>query len=146
MLTSPLLGGGYLRRPMSLTIGVVTLRALCQEWEEAGLSRHERHTTKKRGSRSFHCDSLLGGGYLRRPMSLTIAVVTLRALFQERDEAGHSRHERHTTKKREATSLLTSPLLGGGYLLSHFRSTIGVVRLNFSVRNGKRWDPHAMTT
>ena len=47
-------------------------------------------------------------------------------------------------KKREATSLLTSPLLGGGYLLSHFRSTIGVVRLNFSVRNGKRWNPHAM--
>ena len=36
--------------------------------------------------------------------------------------------------------------LGGGYLLSHFRSTIGVVRLIFSVRNGKRWDPHAMTT
>ena len=35
---------------------------------------------------------------------------------------------------------------GGGYLLSHFRSTIGVVRLNFSVRNGKRWDPHAITT
>ena len=50
------------------------------------------------------------------------------------------------TKKREATSLLTLPLLGGGYLLSHFRSTIGVVRLNFSVRNGKRWDPHAITT
>ena len=41
---------------------------------------------------------------------------------------------------------LLTPLLGGGYLLSHFRSTIGVVRLNFSVRNGKRWDPHAMTT
>ena len=36
--------------------------------------------------------------------------------------------------------------LGGGYLLSHFRSTIGVVRLNFSVRNGKRWIPHAITT
>ena len=34
----------------------------------------------------------------------------------------------------------------GGYLLSHFRSTIGVVRLNFSVRNGKRWIPHAITT
>ena len=32
------------------------------------------------------------------------------------------------------------------YLLSHFRSTIGVVRLNFSVRNGKRWDPHAIIT
>ena len=36
--------------------------------------------------------------------------------------------------------------LGGDYLLSHFRSTIGVVRLNFSVRNGKRWDPHAIIT
>ena len=35
---------------------------------------------------------------------------------------------------------------GGGYLLSHFRSTIGVVRFNFSVRNGKRWIPHAITT
>ena len=35
--------------------------------------------------------------------------------------------------------------VGGGYLLSHSRSTIGVVRLNFSVRNGKRWDPHAIT-
>ena len=35
---------------------------------------------------------------------------------------------------------------GGGYLLSHFRSTIGVVRFNFSVRNGKRWIPHAIAT
>ena len=35
---------------------------------------------------------------------------------------------------------------GGGDLLSHFRSTIGAVRFNFSVRNGKRWSPHAITT
>ena len=34
----------------------------------------------------------------------------------------------------------------GGYLLSHFRSIIDVVRFNFSVRNGKRWSPHAMAT
>ena len=40
----------------------------------------------------------------------------------------------------------SGPLIGGDYLLSHFRSTIGVVRLNFSVRNGKRWNPHAITT
>ena len=33
-------------------------------------------------------DSLLGGGYLRLPMSLTIVVVTLRALCQERDDGG----------------------------------------------------------
>ena len=49
-------------------------------------------------------------------------------------------------KTREPTRQTSDSLLGGGYLLSHFRSTIGVVRLNFSVRNGKRWDPHAMTT
>ena len=40
----------------------------------------------------------------------------------------------------------SGPPIGGDYLLSHFRSTIGVVRLNFSVRNGKRWDPHAIIT
>ena len=34
----------------------------------------------------------------------------------------------------------------GGYLLSHVRSTIGVAKLNFSVRNGKRWDLRAITT
>ena len=34
----------------------------------------------------------------------------------------------------------------GGYLLSHKRSTIGVTRLNFSVRNGKRWNPCAIAT
>ena len=50
------------------------------------------------------------------------------------------------TKKGEPQLCRCSSPLGGGYLLSHFRSTIGVVRLNFSVRNGKRWDPHAMTT
>ena len=49
-------------------------------------------------------------------------------------------------KKNEGAAVSSDFLLGGGYLLSHFRSTIGVVRLNFSVRNGKRWDPHAITT
>ena len=34
----------------------------------------------------------------------------------------------------------------GDDLLSHLRSTIGVVGLNFSVRNGKRWDPDAVVT
>ena len=92
-------------------------------------------------------DSLLRGGYLRLPASLTIVVVTLRALFQERGLAGQSRYGRHrAAKKRGSRSFHCDSLLGGGYLLSHFRSTIGVVRLNFSVRNGKRWDPHAMTT
>ena len=45
-----------------------------------------------------------------------------------------------------AGQFFCSALLGGGDLLSHFRSTIGAVRFNFSVRNGKRWSPHAITT
>ena len=53
------------------------------------------------------------------------------------------RSGRHCVKR--AAARCVSRLLGGGYLLSHFRSTIGVVRLNFSVRNGKRWDPHAIS-
>ena len=36
LLTSPRLGGGYLRLPMPQDIGVVTLRALCQERDEVG--------------------------------------------------------------------------------------------------------------
>ncbi|MDY6302568.1 MAG: hypothetical protein SPL96_11830 [Bacteroidales bacterium] len=44
--TSPLLRGGYLRLPMSLDGGVVTLRALCQEREGDG------------NSISYHVDNL----------------------------------------------------------------------------------------
>ena len=50
-------------------------------------------------------------------------------------------------KQRSRGNLRCSgSVLRGGYLLSHFRSTIGAVRLNFSVRNGKRWNPHTITT
>ena len=50
------------------------------------------------------------------------------------------------TKKETQRNEFLQVSLGGDYLLSHFRSTIGVVRLNFSVRNGKRWDPHTIIT
>ena len=49
-------------------------------------------------------------------------------------------------KKKPGHRLMSGLRIGGGYLLSHFRSTIGVVRFNFSVRNGKRWSPDAITT
>ena len=49
-------------------------------------------------------------------------------------------------RQREPGNLIARLSVGGGDLLSHFRSTIGAVRLNFSVRNGKRWNPHAITT
>ncbi len=47
-----------------------------------------KQVTKKRGSRCFTSDSLLGGGYLRLPVPQDIGVVTLRALCQERDKVG----------------------------------------------------------
>ncbi len=50
---------------------------------------------KKRGSRCFTSDSLLGGGYLRLPMPLTVGAGTLRALCQEREQAVTSRYDRH---------------------------------------------------
>ena len=37
-------------------------------------------------------------------------------------------------------------LKDGSDLLSHLRSTIGVNGLNFSVRNGKRWNPATIAT
>ena len=51
-------------------------------------------------------------------------------------------------KKTEPDDYVSSGSVveGGGYLLSHFRSTIGVAGFNFSVRNGKRWSPRAMAT
>ena len=42
-------------------------------------------------------------------------------------------------------SISKASLKNGGYLLSHKRSTIGADGLNFSVRNGKRWNPDAIT-
>ena len=49
-------------------------------------------------------------------------------------------------KKRSLKlSVSNSPYKVGGLLLSHFRSTIGAGGLNFSVRNGKRWNPAAIT-
>ena len=47
------------------------------------------HITKKTREPILTSDSLLGGGYLRLPVSLTGGVVTLRALCLERDEAGN---------------------------------------------------------
>ena len=48
-------------------------------------------------------------------------------------------------KNRPQNYQFWSLLEGGGFLLSRFRSTIGVIRFNFSVRNGKRWSPYAIT-
>ena len=49
-------------------------------------------------------------------------------------------------QKKSSGGLGSSEDGGGGYLLFHFRSIIGVARFNFSVRNGKRWSPRAIAT
>ena len=51
-------------------------------------------------------------------------------------------------KKERSLRLLNLKLLdkNGGDLLSHLRSTIGADGLNFSVRNGKRWNPVTIAT
>ena len=42
---------------------------------------------------------------------------------------------------------LSCQIKDGGYLLSHLvGSTIGAAGLNFSVRDGKRWNPGAIAT
>ena len=48
--------------------------------------------------------------------------------------------------QEKGTGRLLCRSLNGDYLLFRFRSTIGVMRFNFSVRNGKRWSPHALVT
>ena len=45
---------------------------------------------------------------------------------------------------RQKKPQISLRLKGGDYLLFRFRSTIGVIRFNFSVRNGKRWSPYAV--
>ena len=52
------------------------LNTLCRSLRRSG-----RHCVKRAAARGV--SRLLGGGYLRLPMSLTIAVVGLRALCQE---------------------------------------------------------------
>ena len=48
--------------------------------------------------------------------------------------------------KKKKPGLSTRLLEGGDDLLSRFRSTIGAMKLNFSVRDGKRWILHAIIT
>ena len=71
---------------------VLTLWALCQESDKAGPSCFGYN--KKREATSLLTLPLLRGGYLRRPMPLTIGVGTLRALCQESEVAEPSRQDR----------------------------------------------------
>ena len=58
-----------------------------------------------------------------------------------------SRSFRDTDKKEGRSKLFAQSVLkNGSDLLSHLRSTIGVNGLNFSVRNGKRWNPATIAT
>ena len=54
-------------------------------------------------------------------------------------------HQCHKNTKSPDHYLIGTPK-DGGYLLSHYRSTIGDAELNDPVRNGKGWDLSAITT
>ena len=67
-------------------------------------------------------------------------------IFYQSDELKKEKCADGDTKKRGPADFSSSPLIGGDYLRLPVSQTTGVVRLNFSVRNGKRWDPHAIIT
>ena len=71
-----------------------------------------------------------------------------RACLHGKNVTSNTDMERPLTKRREPPRAYAhgGSVKDGGYLLSHLRSTIGVGGLNFSVRNGKRWDPAAIAT
>jgi hypothetical protein len=48
--------------------------------------------------------------------------------------------------KKKAPDKIQGLIKVGDDLLSHNCSTIGAIGLNFSVRNGKRWNPDAIVT
>ena len=64
----------------------------------------------------------------------------------EYGEAGRGYEYKQSLATKKPRLVWVRASEGGGDLLSDFRSTIGVVRFNFSVRNGKRWIPHAIAT
>jgi hypothetical protein len=66
-------------------------------------------------------------------------------------EGGDGRWRRKGFRQKDSAprspcGLRGADIKGGGCLLSRFHSTIGASGLNFSVRDGKRWDPAAVTT
>ena len=93
---------------------------------------------------------------LKTPSRLSSIAVLSRRLssikveWVERRWSRGDRIGRELNKKRESFEdiCLQSSLdcKSGGYLLSHLRSTIGVIGLNCSVRDGKRWIPNAIAT
>ena len=79
-----------------------------------------------------------------------MAHTTLLSGFYEPSDLSDSSDSSNGLQKREErpdtdVSDLSSQK-DGGYLLSLRTSTIGAIGLNFSVRNGKRWIPNAITT
>ena len=75
-------------------------------------------------------------------MIISDSVIAYPASLDKQSQSGA------TDLNKERVQLLAGTLLlkVGDDLLSHLRSTIGAVRLNFSVRNGKRWNPDAIVT
>ena len=120
-----------------------------------GMRTPSPHIVRSTGKRSDHnnrvveCSETSGEGKRQplwtessRPSYFLFPLVALSGFISPRG-APHWDIKKKTPKYLLLRRL---HLIEGGYLLSHFRTTIGVTGFNFSVRNGKRWSPRAITT
>ena len=76
LLTLPLLGGGYLRLPVSLAGAVVTLRALCREGQEKRASNYGRRRHAAAIMPAFKRVGGLVWGYIQKTRGNIIADIT----------------------------------------------------------------------
>ena len=82
-----------------------------------------------------------------RPISTAVeSSTTVLEAREPRLRACNTLRAWYKTKRAMNISTHDSVLLVGSDLLSHKRSTIGATGLNFSVRNGKRWNTRAIAT
>ena len=98
------------------------------------------HTAIYLGQRSLLCKN--GELYRTVPKNRMSASLDCRMVLV----AGICQSGLSTKKGDPSHSWNGSPWQNGSDLLSHLGSTIGAVGLNFSVRNGKRWNPDAIAT
>lgn len=82
----------------------------------------------------------------QRAASHPLAIVTILSVCSERGTPRLYNGWCHITKKGANLSTDSFHLRRRLPTLPLLRSTIGVTRLNFSVRNGKRWIPRAIAT
>ena len=103
----------------------------------------------------FGCNSPEGKNDKEANRKVFPAYRTQRLIFPIPPSRKHKKTQKHTNTKKKSSPPESYPAGLDKHLnlkkrqlptLPLLRSTIGVTRLNFSVRNGKRWNPRAIAT